>query len=132
MYTKGDSTMTGNFLAKATNLFFSITFLVVSQSTVAALEIPAALETLTGEDGSVWEVVNQPGFGDKDNIAIVALCPFQENLFALTRNDETGFELWQTSDSGWTEVTVEGFTGNADFVNLYASADGERLCGDES
>jgi hypothetical protein len=115
MYTKGDSTMTGNFRAKATNLFFSITFLVVSQSTVAALEIPAALETLTGEDGSVWEVVNQPGFGDKDNIAIVALCPFQENLFALTRNDETGFELWQTSDSGWTEVTVEGFTGNADF-----------------
>ncbi|MEE9504926.1 MAG: CFI-box-CTERM domain-containing protein [Thermodesulfobacteriota bacterium] len=96
-------------------VFFLVPLLMWSGSTTNALEIPEGLETVTGEDGSVWEVVNLPGFGDQDNIAIVSLCPFQENLYALTRNDVTGFELWKTSDTGWTEVTVEGFTGNADF-----------------
>ena len=100
--------MTGNFFAKATNLLLGITFLLVSQSTVAALEIPAAVETLTGEDGSVWEAVNQPGFGNRDNIAIVSLCPYQESLYAITRNDETGFEIWKTSGTGWIQLTIPG------------------------
>ena len=107
--------MTGNFLAKVTNLFFSMTFLVVSQSAVAALEIPATLEPLTGEDGSVWEAVNQPGFGNPDNIAIVSLCPYRESLYAITRNDETGFEIWKTSGTGWTQLTIPGLTDNSNF-----------------
>lgn len=90
-------------------------FLVTLPGTSAALDVPLELETVNGEDGSVWEVVNQPGFGDKENIGIVALCPYEESLYALTRNDVTGFELWKTSGTGWEEVSVEGFTDNADF-----------------
>jgi hypothetical protein len=115
MYTKGGSIMGGNFLAKATNLFSCITFLVVSQSTVAALEVPEALDTLIGEEGSQWEQVNQPGFGNQDNIAIVSLYPYQESLYAITRNDETGFEIWKTSGTGWVQLTIPGLTDNSNF-----------------
>ena len=106
--------MNEHFFAKATNLFFSITFLLVSQS-VAALEIPQGLETLTGEEGSQWERVNEPGFGNRNNIGIVALYPYKESLYALTRNDTTGFEMWKTAGAGWVRVMVPGFTDNSDF-----------------
>ena len=107
--------MTSNSKTQAICRVLMIMFLVILPGASAALEIPEGLATVNGEDGSIWEVVNQPGFGDKENIAIVALCPFQESLYALTRNDVTGFELWKTSGTGWTEVTVEGFTDNAGF-----------------
>jgi len=74
--------------------------------------IPTALETITAEDGSTWERVNLPGFGSKYNVSVVAMCPFQGSLYALTRNDQTGFELWKTSCDGWTRVTVPEFTQN--------------------
>jgi hypothetical protein len=74
--------------------------------------IPAALETITADDGSTWERVNLPGFGNKYNVGVVALAPFQGALYALTRNDQTGFELWKTTCDGWTRVTVPEFTQN--------------------
>jgi hypothetical protein len=72
--------------------------------------VPAALETITAEDGSVWERVSEPGFGDKYNTGVVALCPFQGSLYAINRNDNSGFELWKTSGTGWERLTVPGFT----------------------
>jgi len=74
--------------------------------------IPAALETITAEDGSTWERVNLPGFGTQYNVGVVAMHPFQGSLYALTRNDETGFELWKTTCDGWTRITVPEFTQN--------------------
>jgi len=71
---------------------------------------PQWSQALVGEDGSLWVQVNPPGFGNKKNVGIVSLCPFQGELYAITRNDATGFELWKTSGIGWTKVTVPGFT----------------------
>ena len=80
-----------------------------------AANIPAALETITATDGSTWERVSTPGFGDRNNTDVVSMCPFQGSLYALTRNDETGFELWRTAGSGWQRVTVSGFTDQNGF-----------------
>ncbi len=74
--------------------------------------IPVALETITADDGSIWERINVPGFGNQYNVAFVAMAPFQGSLYALTRNDQTGFELWKTTCDGWTRVTVPEFTQN--------------------
>jgi hypothetical protein len=80
--------------------------------------VPAALETITAEDGSVWERVSVPGFGDKYNTGVVALCPFQGSLYAITRNDNTGFELWKTSGTGWERITVPGFTDDNNYYGF--------------
>jgi len=72
-----------------------------------------SLEAITGEDGSVWVQVSPPGFGNENNISVVALQPFQGELYAITRNDVTGFELWKTSGTGWTNITVTGLTDNS-------------------
>jgi hypothetical protein len=76
---------------------------------------PGGLYAITGEDGSVWVQVSPPGFGNKDNVNVVALHPFQGELYAITRNDVTGFELWKTSGIVWTKITVPGLTDNSDF-----------------
>ncbi len=76
---------------------------------------PVGVNAVTGEDGSVWVQVNPPGFGNQDNVSIVALYPFQGNLYAITRNDVTGFELWNSPGTGWTKVIVPGLTDNSNF-----------------
>jgi len=81
-------------------------------------KVPAALETITAEDGSVWERVNEPGFGDMYNTGVVALCPFQGSLYAITRNDHSGFELWKTSDTRWARLTVPGFTDDNNYYGF--------------
>ena len=76
---------------------------------------PGGVDAISGEDGSVWVQVNPPGFGNQDNVSIVALYPFQANLYAITRNDVTGFELWRSPGTGWTKISVPGFTDNNDY-----------------
>jgi len=80
--------------------------------------LPKGSPAITGEDGSVWVQVSPPGFGNQDNISVVALYPFQGELYAITRNDETGFELWKTSGTGWTQITVPGLTDNSNFFGF--------------
>ncbi len=86
---------------------------------VHSQNIPQALETVTAEDGSVWERVSAPGFGNADNLAVVSLLPFQDSLYAVTRNDETGFEIWRTTAAGdWEQVSVAGLTDNNKFFGF--------------
>ncbi len=100
---------TNDLSLKTTLLTMALILTSFIYSTHAA-DIPKTLGTVTGEDGSVWERVNAPGFGNRANLAITALCPFQGSLYALTRNDETGFEIWRTEGDSWTQVTAPGFT----------------------
>ncbi len=99
-------------MKKTANIFVAalLIFFCAQTGAVCAQDIPQALETVTAEDGSVWELVNEPGFGNSNNIAIDALCPFQGSLYALTRNDSEGCELWRTKGAGWEKIQVEGFT----------------------
>ncbi len=94
-----------------------VTFIFCWQSYVhGAANIPTGLETVIAEDGSVWERVNPPGFGSVENNGIVVLCPYKGSLYAVTRNDDTGLEIWKSNDTGaWDQVTVPGLTDN----NIY-------------
>ena len=107
-----------------TKLFLMILlFTVYLCGTVMAANIPAVLETITADDGSTWERVTNPGFGDSGNVGIVALRPFNGSLYALTRNDTTGFELWRTSGTSWERITVPGFTDDNNYYGFYAPYD---------
>ena len=63
----------------------------------------------------MWERVSAHGFGNAENIDFVSLQPFQGDLYAVTRNDATGFEIWKTSGTGWTQINVPGFTDDNDW-----------------
>ena len=67
--------------------------------------IPSTLDTVVAQDQTVWERVSEPGFGNLDNMAVVAMCPYKNRLYALVRNDIKGAEVWRTSGSGWEQVS---------------------------
>ncbi len=89
-------------------MLFGVLFLPIAMA--MAQNIPSSLETITGEDGSVWERVSQPGFGNTNNICVVSLCSYKTRLYALVRNEATGFEIWRTTGTGWEQVAGPGFT----------------------
>ena len=87
--------------------------------------IPNALETISAKDSSVWERVNEPGFGDENNFSIVAMADYQKRLYVMTRNDVDGAEVWRTSGSAWEQVVfpegkTNGIYGNTFVNNLFA------------
>ena len=68
-----------------------------------------------GQLGTDWIQVNEDGFGDADNTKIRTLKVFQNKLYAGTRNDNDGCQVWQTGGIGgppftdWTQVGGDGF-----------------------
>ncbi len=81
--------------------------------------LPPALETVSGDDGSTWERVSTPGFGNTDNLGVVGMQSYQNSMYALTRNDVSGFELWKSTSAGWEQLTVAGFTDVNDYFGYY-------------
>ena len=99
-----------------TDLMVSYTVNFLDSLTPETLNIPAAEDEVTADDGSTWEKVSLPGFADRNNTDIVALTPFKGNLYALTRNDITGFEIWKTDPGqGWYRIHVQGLTDQNDY-----------------
>jgi|GEM_PF-425444 len=93
------------------DLIVSYTVNFLDSLTPNTLNIPAAEAQVTADDGSTWERVSLHGFADINNTDIVALTPYNGNLYALTRNDVSGFELWKTDPAqGWQRIHVQGFT----------------------
>jgi hypothetical protein len=111
--------------------------LLLGFSPVRAAEIPEALELTGGDDGSVWERVNQPGFGSDNNMSVVAMAEYQERLYAMTRNEVAGVEVWRTAGSGWEQVlfpggSTNGLYGNTWINNLWGAMSvfaGKLYCG---
>ena len=83
-----------------------VIMLFVSNAT--AWEIPDGLEAVLGKDSTVWERVNEPGFASDDNMSVVAMAEYGERVYAMTRNDTTGAEVWRTNGTGWEQVTFPG------------------------
>jgi len=79
--------------------------------------IPEALETITAKDGTVWERVSEPGFGNDENIAAVAMQEYQGRLYTMVRNDDKGVELWRTAGCGWEHVSFENEATNGIYNN---------------
>ena len=101
-----------------------ITFILMAMfircpSTAIALEIPEGLEVVGGEDGSVWEKVNQPGFGSDNNRSVVAMAAYQERLYAMTRNETLGAEVWRSSGTTWEQVLFPGGETNGIYGNAW-------------
>ena len=89
--------------------------LFLLSGTALSANVHAVLETITADDGSIWERVNVPGFGSNDNKCVVALSGYNGRLYAATRNDVSGFELWRTSGTGWEKLNVPGLTDQNNF-----------------
>jgi hypothetical protein len=92
---------------------------------VYASNVPAALETITATDGSTWERVNVPGFGNNNNFSVVAMAEYQGRLYAMTRNETQGTEVWRTNGTGWEQVLfpggiTNGIYGNTRINNVWA------------
>ena len=106
------------------DLIVSYTVNFLDSLTPDTLNIPAAVDEVTADDGSVWEKVSLPGFADRNNTDIVALTPYKGNLYALTRNDVSGFELWKTDPGqGWYRIHVQGFTDQNDYYGYLQHPD---------
>jgi len=88
--------------------------------------IPNTIETFSGEDGSTWEQVSEPGFGNTNNMSVVAMAEYEDRLYALTRNQAQGCEVWRTNSSGgWEQVlfpggATNGIYGNPRINNVWA------------
>jgi len=111
-------------------LFLSLVVMIAvsmcCEVTVCALEVPDVLEAYAGEEGSVWERVNQPGFGSDYNMSVVAMAEYGERLYAMTRNEVEGAEVWRTSDTGWEQVffpdsETNGIYGNTWINNVWGA-----------
>lgn len=72
---------------------------------------------IVGKDGSVWEIVNTPGFGNPDNFSVVAMTEYEGKLYALTRNQAQGAEVWRYDGKAWEQVMFPGGVANGIYGN---------------
>jgi hypothetical protein len=105
--------------------FIILSILLGYGTGVYASNVPAALETITATDGSTWERVNVPGFGNNNNFSVVAMAEYQGRLYAMTRNETQGTEVWRTNGTGWEQVLfpggiTNGIYGNTHINNVWA------------
>jgi hypothetical protein len=82
-------------------------------------------QAITGDDGSLWVQASPPGFGSDDNMSVVAMAEYSGYLYAMTRNQQEGTEVWRTSGTGWEQVLfpggeTNGVYGNAQINNVWA------------
>jgi len=84
--------------------------------------IPDALETVPAKDGSTWERVNEAGFGNEENVSVVAMAEYKGRLYALVRNDEKGVEAWRTAGTGWEQVLFPDGVTNGIYNNLFINS----------
>ncbi len=81
---------------------------------------PATEQT---EDGSVWENVIIPGFGNLHNSGIVAMAEYKGQLYAMTRNEVQGSEIWRTTlDGSWEQVLFPGGETNGVYRNPWLTS----------
>lgn len=115
----------GTRLTMAATLFMPALFAIIC-SGCPQRNLPfKALETVTAEDASIWERVVDPGFGNDNNISVAALGEFGGSLYATTRNDAEGTEIWRTSGDTWEQVQIvrgekNGIYGNTMLNNLWS------------
>jgi len=106
-----------------TYTFFALSFIL--SGCAHYTHIPKPLETISAKDGTLWKRVNEPGFGNDSNIAIVAMAEYQKRLYVMTRNDIEGGEVWRTNGMSWEQVLFpqgerNGIYGNNFINNLFA------------
>jgi len=104
---------------------YTLTLCSIMAASAAHYSVPAALKTFIGMDGTAWEQVSLPGFGNDKNIGVVAMAEYQGRLYAMTRNDTEGAQVWRTAGTAWEQVlfpdgATNGIDGNRTINNLFA------------
>ena len=79
--------------------------------------IPDALENFPAKDGTIWERASEPGFGNEENVSVVAMAEYKGRLYAMVRNDEKGVEVWRTAGTGWKQVLFPNNVTNGIYGN---------------
>jgi len=74
------------------------------------------------EDGSLWTIVNEPGFGNLKNYSVVALAEYKGYLYAMTRNEVQGAEIWRFDGSRWEQVLFPNGQTNGVYGNPWLSS----------
>ena len=92
---------------------------LISNDYLRAQDIPVGLETVRGDDGSLWERVSDFGFGSDNNISVVAMEEYRGSLFAMTRNEVEGGEIWKTAGDGWEQVLFPAGETNGIYGNTW-------------
>jgi hypothetical protein len=75
-------------------------------------DFPMIFETSDPLNGS-WHPVNEPGFGDPNNLSINDMAVMNGCLYAATVNKRKGYQLWKTTAEGqppyqWTKILEDG------------------------
>ena len=91
----------------------------VPETAIAEYHIPSALGIVLGMDGSVWEQVCIPGFGDEENFSVIGMAEYQGRLYVMTRNDVKGAEVWRTAGTSWEQVLFPGGETNGVYGNTW-------------
>ena len=74
------------------------------------------------EDGSAWEKVMTPGFGNAYNTSVVAMTEYNGYLYAMARNDMQGVEMWRSADGkAWEQVLFPGGETNGLYGNTWVN-----------
>jgi hypothetical protein len=71
-------------------------------------EVVRATET-PGTPAIRWSQSNQDGFGDPQNISVFSLGSFKGVLYAGTRNEVAGAQIWRLENGSWEQVMNGGF-----------------------
>ncbi len=76
------------------------------------------------DDGSAWIQVNAAGFGSTANYSVSAMAEYNGFLYAMTRNEEAGAEIWRYDGTAWQQVLfadneTNGIYGNPWINNLW-------------
>lgn len=81
---------------------------VVSMSMLLGLTSSSAKTIQSTYPG--WKQVNISGFGNPNSFSVNRISVFDNHMYAGTRNDTTGGELWLSSDGNtWNQATIGGF-----------------------
>lgn len=72
---------------------------------------------ITAHDGSVWQLANTPGFGNENNFSVVAMAEYKNYLYAMTRNQKEGTEIWRTDGTSWEQVLFPNDITNGIYNN---------------
>jgi hypothetical protein len=86
------------------------------------------------DNGVTWNKHADDGFGDVNNLGVLAMVIFDGYLYAGTVNDTAGAQIWRT-DNGidWTPVANDGILNPSnDAVTCLAVHDGALFAGTEN
>ncbi|MEI6127306.1 MAG: hypothetical protein WCQ99_12220, partial [Pseudomonadota bacterium] len=85
----------------------------------SSCDIPPAQDI---EDGSQWEKVIAPGFGNDKNYSIVAMAEYKGFLYAMARNEVMGVEVWRSTEgTQWAQVLFPDGEKNGVYGNPWLS-----------